>query len=247
MPTALAFTTEPVGASADSEQLLWVGHVWCLNVIRADGTVDRVSGPQGLPVANITSLSTGSYTLDGDSLWVGSTAGVALRRPADAARAPLERRWRYFVGDAWLPGDDNVSVIGSLPNLRADSPSLVMIATQSGLAFLSINRLQTLEDKAATLLKRVPAHDRHLLVAAMNLEKYGDATSHLAHDGDNDGLWTSMLVASQIFRWQATGDEEARAIAWKHFDAIEFLHNITDTRGFIARTFVKCGGELIKV
>ena len=240
VPTALAFTTEPAGASGGTEQLLWVGHEWCLNVIRADGTVDRVSGPQGLPVANITSLSAGNYLRDFDSLWVGSTAGVALRRPADATRAPLERRWRYFVGDAWLPGDDNVSVVGSLLEILPDSPS-VLIATQSGLAFLSFNRTQTLEDKAATLLKRVPAHDRHLLVAATNLEQYGDASSHLAHDGDNDGLWTSMLVSSQIFRWQVTGDEEARAIAWKHFDAIEFLHNVTGTRGFIARTFVKCG------
>ena len=208
-----------------------------LNVLRTDGTVDRISGPQGLPLANITQLRAG--TAPGE-LWVGSTAGVAFRRAPDAMRTPLERRWRYFAGDAWLPGDDSVTDIVVSAGATGEKNG-VWVATQSGLARILVLRDQSLEDKAATLLRRVPAHDRHLLVAGMHLQSYGDPSSHLASDGDNDGLWTAMLVSSQAFRFATTHDEEARTIAWKHYQAIEFLHNVTGTRGFIARSFVKCG------
>ena len=56
----------------------------------------------------------------------------------------------------------------------------------------------------------------------------------------SDGLWTAMLVASQAFRFKATSSIEARNLAWHHFAAVEFLHNVTATPGFFARTAVRC-------
>ena len=227
-PSALAWATEPNG-----ELLLWIGHEWCLNTLHPDGTVDRISGTEGLPMANVTHLRAGSQR---GELWVGTTAGVAFRRAPDAARAPLERRWRYFGGDAWLPGDDTVH------SLAVTSAEETWVATRCGAALLRSTTM-TLDDKAAKLLTRVPSLTRHLLVAAANLKSYGNtSTASIAqHDGDNDGLWTVMFVASQSFRFATTGSVEARELAWKHFDAIEFLHNVTRTRGFFARSFVKCG------
>jgi hypothetical protein len=44
---------------------------------------------------------------------------------------------------------------------------------------------------------------------------------------DNDGLWTSMYLSSQIFRYQVTQDVNVKASAWKHFQALELLNQIT--------------------
>ena len=60
------------------------------------------------------------------------------------------------------------------------------------------------------------------------------------HDGDNDGLWTGMLVSGLIYQYALTTSEEARTLAWRHYAALEFLHNVTETKGFIARSAVKC-------
>ena len=67
-------------------------------------------------------------------------------------------------------------------------------------------------------------------------------------DGDNDGLWTAMFVIAMAAKAQvlegtnATAAADARALAWDHFAALEFLHNVTgEGNGFIARTAVKCG------
>eukprot|EP00936_MAST-01D_sp_MAST-1D-sp1_P001367 g1367.t1 len=249
MPVAMAFTA---GATADWSGLdLWVGHKLCLNVLRAGalGAWDRVSGAQGLPVANITSLVAGP---EPGTLWLGSREGLALMQSyPDPAQG--EDGWRYFGGDRWFPSNDTsgfevMSVAAVAAPLAPASPSAplalpaVWVATPRGVA-LVYSRAQTLEQKAAEFTARVPLHSRHGWVAAVSLRNYGDqsAGSVLKHDGDNDGLWTGMFIASQIFRYAVTGEQEARSLAWKHFSALEFLHNVTETHGFIARSAVRCG------
>ena len=53
----------------------------------------------------------------------------------------------------------------------------------------------------------------------------------LKRDGDNDGLWTAMYVAAMAAKAHAAPTQaaaaEARSLAWKHFAAVEFLHNVT--------------------
>lgn len=228
---------------AGTEVELWIGHRYCLNVLRADGSLDRVSGAQGLPVGNITVLARGA----GDGvLWVGSAQGVALRceRCSDT--------WRYFGGDRWLAGGSAVTSLAAAPALATAaiattaSPShpSTWVSTPTGLAHIT-SRESTLEERAAQYTARVPALSRHLWVAGGTLRKYGDLSTLRLHDGDNDGLWTGMLVAAMAFRFAATKSEEARALAWRHFAAVEFLHNVTSTAGvapgFIARSAVKCG------
>jgi hypothetical protein len=50
-----------------------------------------------------------------------------------------------------------------------------------------------------------------------------------------------MLVAALSFQYALTRDEGVRAAAWRHFRAVEFLHNVTGGAGFVARTAVRCG------
>jgi hypothetical protein len=58
-------------------------------------------------------------------------------------------------------------------------------------------------------------------------------------DDDNDGLWTSLYVAAEAFRYAATGDPQAKRNAWESLHALMFLEKVTGIPGFIARSIVR--------
>lgn len=216
-PTSLAFL----------EGELWIGGEWCLNVVRRDGfSVDRVSGLQGLPVGNVTSLA---VSPDGSTLWIATTTGVVSWSPEAAS----EDAWRYFMGDRWIPtgGDSTVLAIAGSG----------WVATKYGLGHIySVD--MTMEEKSQHYVKiATGVMSRYGWVASASLQRYGDPTSILKADTDNDGLWTGELASGLIHEYAVTGSESIRQLAWKHYAAVEFLHNVTNTDGFFARTAVKCG------
>lgn len=53
---------------------------------------------------------------------------------------------------------------------------------------------------------------------------------------DNDGLWTSWLVASEAFRFQVNKSELARSNAWRFYKAMKFLVDVTGVKGLPARS-----------
>jgi hypothetical protein len=233
-------------ASAAGRQAeLWIGHAWCLNVLRLDGSLDRVSGAQGLPVGNVTALRAGGAP---GELWVGSVQGLALRCPR------CDDEWRFFGLDRWLPrgavasiaaaGRAAFSAAGAATGAGAAAPAApgAWVLTSRGAARIWAKHW-TLAQKAAAYQARLPALERHRYVAATALARYGDtgAASLRPADGDNDGSWTGFLASSFIYEYAATGSDQARQKAWRYFSALEFLHNVTGTRGFMARAVVKCG------
>ena len=227
-PRALAFLAND----------LWIGHEWCLNVVHGDtGWVDRVSGAQGLPVGNISSLAvdgTGTRSV----LWIGTATGAVRYMPNDRYSSD---RWRFFSGDRWVVGLG--TPVASLVVDGERGGGGAWIATEeAGVAHI-IARQTTLEAKAAAFLHNdVPRLDRYGWVAAANLKEYGNVATTQPQDGDNDGLWTGMLVAALSFQYALTRDSNVRSTAWRHFSAVQFLHNVTrPTQGFIARTAVRCG------
>ena len=44
---------------------------------------------------------------------------------------------------------------------------------------------------------------------------------------DNDGLWTSLLVAAESFRYQVTKNVSAKYSAWNLFKGMQFLVNVS--------------------
>jgi hypothetical protein len=148
----------------------------------------------------------------------------------------------------------------------ASGTRTVWVATTNGLARIS-GYNTTLDAKADAYTAQAAANARHLWIATVGLSAYGDvdavavpavdgpAGMHtltinpgaalLKRDGDNDGLWTAMYVGAMAAKAHVASttaeQDEARALAWKHFAAMEFLHNVTGGYGFIARTAVKCG------
>ena len=54
---------------------------------------------------------------------------------------------------------------------------------------------------------------------------------------DNDGLWTSMYLAGELFRYAVTKSENALQNAYEAFEAMERLTEISGIKGFPARTY----------
>jgi hypothetical protein len=97
------------------------------------------------------------------------------------------------------------------------------VASSAGLAQIRFE-WWTLEQKAYYLeeMNRV-RHNRFGLVSSCQLQRYGDLSSYLKVDGDNDGSWTCLYVASEMFRYQVTQETEASDWAWESFGALEFV------------------------
>ena len=231
-PTSVAFVRDNNQDKADESTLeIWVGHKYCINIIQADHSVLRISGRQGLPIGNITQLSSSN---DYNSLWIASKQGLVLycKSCADV--------WRYFGGDRYTVSNFTVETIGSL--ILDGGNISVWAGTNNGVSFIYPKYI-LLQEKASQYMTRIPYVTRYRWVAKVGLKEYGNnsPSSIMLHDGDNDGLWTGMYVSSQIFRYATTKEPEAKEEAWKYFAGVEFLHNVTGTKGFIARSAVRCG------
>ncbi len=140
--------------------------------------------------------------------------------------------WHYYNGKRWLP-DNKVNDILPLDELT------VWIATPKGISQIKQVKM-TLEEKAETFEKRIrERHDRYGLVSDSRLMKSGDLSSNKTVTNDNDGLWTSIYLAAECYRYAVTKDPEAKEKAIKAYEAMERLETITGIPGFPAQ--VLCG------
>ncbi|NOY76631.1 MAG: hypothetical protein GXO76_02045 [Calditrichaeota bacterium] len=96
-----------------------------------------------------------------------------------------------------------------------------------------------LEEKTRLYEEKVrKRHDRFGLVAESDLTVPGDLSSNKLRDDDNDGLWTSIYVGAECFRYAVTHSADAKKRALHSFSALERLVKITGIPGFPARSFI---------
>ena len=170
-----------------------------------------------LPCTQITSLK----NIKG-SLWAGSSKGAFKLRD--------DGKFDYYASRRWLL-DDHVIDISDGPGKS------VLILSQKGLNQISF-KLMTLESKAAFFQEiQRKRHIRYGLESAVRLQVAGDLSTATLIDTDNDGLWTSMYLASELFRYAATGSIEAQQNAYEALVAMERLTTISGIPGFPARTY----------
>ena len=175
----------------------------------------------GLPVIPPTSMT----VLEG-SLWMGSGKGAYATRDHDD--------FRYFASRRWLL-EDLVLDVG------VDSNGNGYILTQSGVSKIKFEPM-TLETKADYFHQKIrKRHLRYGLIGEVHLQKPGDISTMEMVDTDNDGLWTSFYLGSEVFRYATTGDQQARANAMESFEAFERLLSINQLEGFPSRTFEREG------
>jgi hypothetical protein len=60
-------------------------------------------------------------------------------------------------------------------------------------------------------------------------------------DSDNDGLWTAMYLAGELFRYAATESDDALQNCYESFEVMERLYSINPLKGFPARSFERTG------
>ncbi len=155
-------------------------------------------------------------------LWFGSQKGAfVLRR---------DGKYDYYASKRWLV-DDKVTDISSGPD------NSVLIITEKGLSIINFVEM-TLAEKAEYFqnVQRL-RHVRHGFSSEGHLSRPGDPSSIVLGDTDNDGLWTSMYLAGELFRYATTLSDDALQNAYEAFEAMERLTEISGIKGFPARTY----------
>ncbi|MFS4418040.1 hypothetical protein [Maribacter sp. 2307ULW6-5] len=174
-----------------------------------------------LPVTAITAVA----AIDGH-LWFGSTEGAFKQRK--------DGTFDYYYGKRWLPG--NV-----VKHISQGTDGSVLILTDEGLGQLVFEKM-TLFDKAQYYDRQV--RNRHIRLgfnATLVDMEDGDFDSGRLSDSDNDGLWTSMYLAGEVFRYAVTGSEDALQNCKESMDAMERLFSINPVPGFPSRSFERSG------
>jgi hypothetical protein len=188
-------------------------------------TADELTAlARGKPVTPYAELTAGVRAADG-TLWVASPRGLMQL-------APHQSRWRLFHTRRWLP-DDRVL------DLAVAADGSVWVRTPAGTGRL-FTRSITLDAKMAEIHAALRAH--HVwkgLVKDIVLNRPGNvAAGYVQPSSDNDGLWTSLYVGAEAFRYGTTGDPEAKRDAWESLQSLMFLEKVTGIPGFAARSFV---------
>jgi len=160
-----------------------------------------------------------------DQAWFSTADGV-FREEAG--------RYRYFEGPRWL---DNDNVI----NMKSDAAGNIYLLTSTGL-----NKIEFVNTTLAAKTSKIEDdirkyHLRYGFVCELSYGKPGDLSTAQAVDNDNDGLWTTLYLGSQAFRYATTGEEVAKRYAWESFEAFERLLTVNPLKGFPSRTFERKG------
>jgi hypothetical protein len=211
-------------ASANNNQNILFGGLFSVGCIAANGNNWLFRGTDGLPYGPVTTIKPIA-----NKIWIGTPNGAILK----------DESWHYYAGKRWL---SNNKIIDILPIDR----HTVWIATPEGIS--QIQEVQiTLEEKAAKFEERIRLrHDRHGQVSKSVLKIPGDLTTSYTINDDNDGLWTSIYLGAECFRYAATHDPEARANAIKTFLALERMETVTGIPGFPARSFAAATDSVVQ-
>ncbi|MAU72328.1 MAG: hypothetical protein CML04_09545 [Pseudozobellia sp.] len=194
-------------------------------VVELSGSPLKVMKIQNeLPSNHVTALK-----VINDELWYGSTKG-AFKLRADG-------KYDYYASKRWLI-DDEVLTLTEGPE------NSVIVLTSGGLSQIEFHSL-TLEEKANYFQKiQRERHLRYGLTANLSFREPGNIATGYFNDSDNDGLWTSMYLAGELFRYAVTKSEDAKLNAYDAFEAMKRLTDITPMHGFPARSYERDGYEV---
>jgi len=189
--------------------------------------INNITGRQSgdvrrkLPVTEITAVK----EVHGN-VWFGSPIGAFMLCD--------DGKFNYYYGERWLPGNQVVHI--------AEGPGKsVLVLTEKGIGQIHFYEM-TLKDKALYFEQQVRSrHIRNGFNASLSGMESGDLSTGYLADSDNDGLWTSMYLGSQIFRYAVTRENEALDNLSESLDAMERLYTINHIHGFPSRSFERSG------
>ncbi|NHE59076.1 ligand-binding sensor domain-containing protein [Cyclobacterium plantarum] len=188
-----------------------------------DLTEGRVVGEKNkaLPWPELTEIT----EING-MLWFGSQMGAFMLRE--------DGKFNYYFGKRWLPGEKVI-------HISQKNENEVLIMTDQGIGKLVFDTF-TLEEKAAYYDQQVrQRHIRHGFNASLVGMEEGNVNSGRLGDSDNDGLWTSMYLGGEAFRYAVTGSAAALQNVRESLDAMERLYTINPVAGFPSRSYERSG------
>ncbi len=164
--------------------------------------------------------------IDG-KIWFGSTSGAMLLHD--------DGKFSYYASKRWIPSDTVVHIAKGPKNT-------VLILTNNGLGKICFKEM-TLAEKADFFEKQVRhRHIRTGFNATVSRMTNGDVTTGSMQNSDNDGLWTSMYLGAETFRYSVTKSDEALQNVRESLDAMERLYTINPMKsGFPSRSFERAG------
>jgi hypothetical protein len=162
-------------------------------------------------------------------IWFGTSKGAFAKH----SNGQID----YYASKRWLLDD-------TLTDLEKGPNSSVLVLSPSGLSIIHF-RMMTLEQKADHFDKLTRTrHVRYGLNSALRLSEPGDLSTGTLVDQDNDGLWTSMYLAGELFRYDVTESQDALQNCHEAFEAMERLTFINPLDGFPSRSFERSGYKL---
>jgi hypothetical protein len=165
----------------------------------------------------------------GETIWFGTSRGAFALHPDGSTD--------YYASKRWLV-DDIVVDISEGPD------NSMMILCRSGLSIIR-RKTMTLQQKAEHFDRLTrQRHMRHGLNCTLAMSKPGDLSTGTLVDSDNDGLWTSMYLAGELFRYAATRSDDALLNCYESFEAMERLSHVNHLEGFPSRSFERAGYHL---
>jgi hypothetical protein len=159
-------------------------------------------------------------------IWFGSDEGAFTLR--------TDGKFDYYNGERWLPGNKVI-------HLAEGPENSVLVLTTAGLGQIS-HKDMTLHDKAMYYEEQVRSrHIRNGFNASWDGIEEGNLSTGYTADSDNDGLWTSMYLGGEVFRYAVTHDSAALQNCRESLDALERLYTVNPVPGFPARSFERSG------
>jgi hypothetical protein len=189
------------------------------NALEPCGELER-----GLPCTDIRCIRA-----IGGRTWYGTPEGAFALRG--------DGRIDYYASKHWLVDD-------AVVDIAPEPDGSVLVLTQKGLNIIHFKEM-TLADKAShfdRIMRR--RHIRYGLNSALVMSEPGDLSTGTLIDTDNDGLWTAMYLAGELFRYSVTKSDDALRNCYESFEAMERLTTITGIEGLPARSFERAGYQV---
>lgn len=161
-----------------------------------------------------------------DKLWFGSVNGAFMLQ--------ADGKYKYYASKRSMPSDMVVDI-------AAGENGNVLILTDKGIGEIHFKPM-TLHEKAMYYEQQV--RKRHIRLgfnATISRMKDGDVSTGSLEDSDNDGLWTSMYLGAEVFRYAATKSPEALENCRESLDAMERLYTVNSLKGFPSRSYERRG------
>jgi hypothetical protein len=190
----------------------------------SDSFSQQLSPQQKLPWTDIRSVNQ-----IGEKIWFGTPRGAFALR----GKGQID----YYASKRWLVDDDVIDI--------SEGPSdSILILTKGGISIIHFEKM-TLRQKAdhfGSLTRK--RHVRYGLNSVFAMSRAGDLSTGTLMDEDNDGLWTSMYLAGELFRYAVTKSDDALENCYESFEAMERLTYINPLEGFPSRSFERSGYQL---